>query len=75
MYDTSDYVFIKNEHCAIQHEMQKMLSKFSTATTDKWITINHIFIRFSGPSTASIEAPCMNCPDKKWLDLRGLPTM
>jgi predicted CopG family antitoxin len=75
MYDSPNYVFIKNEHCVVRHEILKMLNNFSLATTDKWITINHIFIRFSGPSTASIESPCMDCPDKAWMDLRGYPTM
>lgn len=72
MFESPDYVFVKNEHCVVQHKILERLNNFSLATTDTWNTFNHTFIRYSGLST--VQSPCMDCPDKAWMDLRGLPT-
>jgi predicted CopG family antitoxin len=73
MLDTPDYVFVKNEHCSIQHEILSILKNFSIATTSNWITVLHVFVQYSGPTT--IASPCMDCPDRALIELRGLPTL
>ena len=72
MLDSPDYVFVKNEHSVVEHKILETLNKFSLATTATWNTFNHTFVRYSG--LTAIQSPCMDCPDKAWLDLRGLPT-
>jgi hypothetical protein len=72
MLESPDYIFVKNKHSIIQHKILETLNKFSLATTDTWNTFNHTFIRYSGFS--AVQSPCMDCPDKAWMDLRGLPT-
>jgi hypothetical protein len=72
MFESPDYVFVKNEHCVVQHKILETLNNFSLATTITWNTFNHTFIRYSGLS--NVQSPCLDCPDKAWMDLRGLPT-
>jgi hypothetical protein len=38
MFESPEYVFVRNEHCAHEHEMLKILSNFSLATTKYWMT-------------------------------------
>jgi len=73
MFESPDYVFVKNEHSVVQHRMLETLNDYSLATTITWNTVNHIIIRYLGLST--VQNPCMECPDKTWMDLRGLPTL
>ena len=73
MFDRPQYVFVRNKYSAVEHEMLKKLDGFSLTTIEEWMTVNHIFIRYSGQS--SIESPCMDCPDKDWLDQMELPTL
>jgi hypothetical protein len=72
MFDRPQYVFVRNKHCTVEHEILRELDNYSLTTTDKRITFIHIFIRYSGLS--SVKSPCMDCPDKDWLDHIGLPT-
>jgi hypothetical protein len=72
MIDKPDYVFVRNIHCKKQYDILAKLSDFSLATTSNWITVTHIFVKYSGAT--GISSPCFDCSDREELDARSLPT-
>ena len=72
MSNEPDYIFVRNPYCGKQHELISKLKDFSLATTSDWLTILHMFVKFSG--CTSITSPCLDCPEKEELAARKMPT-
>jgi hypothetical protein len=72
MFDEPTYIFVRNPHFTMQHEILDKLDNYSLATTSDWLTINHTLVRNLG--LARIPVPCLDCPEKEELSSKKLPT-
>jgi hypothetical protein len=75
MFGESEYVFVVNAQCNIANEILKKLNNFSKTTISNWLTVNQIFVKKPSGQYISMQIPCIDCPEKKEIEIRRLPTI
>ena len=73
MLEDGNFFFVKNPYFKGSNKLISILDNYTKVQTDKWITPQLTYVKVKRGITFPV--PCMECPERKEIEMIGLPTI